>query len=76
MYAERLGAERALAAQPVRRDGRPPACRSRSGSDSPVTPLDPWGAVRAAAHHHAPASVTSVTAFAAHTTRRLAGRPR
>ena len=22
------------------------------GSDSPVTPMDPWGAVRAAVHHH------------------------
>src|SRR5262249_16022268 len=38
------------------------------GSDSPVTPLDPWGTVRAAAGHHNPASRLSVkAAFAAHT---------
>ena len=38
------------------------------GSDSPVTPLDPWGSVRAAAAHHNPAQRMSVrAAFAAHT---------
>jgi hypothetical protein len=38
------------------------------GSDSPVTPLDPWGTVRAAARHHNPAHRVSVRAgFAAHT---------
>ena len=38
------------------------------GSDAPVTPLNPWGAVRAAAYHHNPESSISVrAAFAAHT---------
>ncbi|MFI2713530.1 amidohydrolase [Micromonospora sp. NPDC018662] len=38
------------------------------GSDSPVTPLDPWGSVRAAAAHHNPSQRMSVrAAFAAHT---------
>jgi predicted amidohydrolase YtcJ len=38
------------------------------GSDSPVTPLDPWGSVRAAAFHHNPVHRMSVrAAFAAHT---------
>ena len=38
------------------------------GSDSPVTPLDPWGSVRAAVPHHNPAQRMSVrSAFAAHT---------
>jgi predicted amidohydrolase YtcJ len=38
------------------------------GSDSPVTPLDPWGSVRAAASHHNPVQRMSVrAAFAAHT---------
>jgi predicted amidohydrolase YtcJ len=38
------------------------------GSDSPVTPLDPWGTVRAAAQHRTPGQSLSVSAaFAAHT---------
>jgi predicted amidohydrolase YtcJ len=38
------------------------------GSDSPVTPLDPWGTVRAAMSHHNPVYRVGVkTAFAAHT---------
>ena len=38
------------------------------GSDSPVTPLDPWGTVRAAVRHRNPAHRLSVrSAFAAHT---------
>jgi predicted amidohydrolase YtcJ len=38
------------------------------GSDSPVTPLDPWGTVRAAAFHHTPGHRVSVRAgFTAHT---------
>ena len=39
------------------------------GSDAPVTSLDPWGTVRAAAHHRTPGSgITAEQAFAAHTT--------
>jgi predicted amidohydrolase YtcJ len=38
------------------------------GSDSPVTPLDPWGGVRAAVRHRTPGSgVDPTTAFDAHT---------
>jgi hypothetical protein len=67
MYARRLGTGRALAANPLG------AMHSVGvslafGSDSPVTPLDPWGGIRAAARHHNPAHRISVrAAFAAHT---------
>jgi predicted amidohydrolase YtcJ len=38
------------------------------GSDSPVTPLDPWGSVRAAMWHHNKAyRMSARAAFAAHT---------
>jgi predicted amidohydrolase YtcJ len=38
------------------------------GSDAPVTPLDPWGTVRAAAFHRTPGHRVSVrAAFTAHT---------
>ena len=67
MYVERLGRDRALAMNPF-------AAMSSAGlalalgSDSPVTPLDPWGAVRAAVRHQSPGSGLSVeAAFAAHT---------
>lgn len=67
MYATRLGPQRALAANPLA------AMHSVGvglafGSDSPVTPLDPWGAVRAAVWHHNPAQrISPGAAFAAHT---------
>jgi len=67
MYAERLGRERAVAMNAF-------ADLSRAGvglafgSDSPVTPLGPWEAVRAAAQHHtADQRLTVRAAFAAHT---------
>ncbi|MFC8784177.1 amidohydrolase [Streptomyces nigra] len=67
MYAQRLGAERARALNPfaaLLRSGVPLAF----GSDSPVTPLDPWGTVRAAAFHRTPEHRVSVrAAFTAHT---------
>jgi predicted amidohydrolase YtcJ len=67
MYAHRLGAERARALNPfaaLLRAGVPLAL----GSDSPVTPLDPWGTVRAAAFHRTPEHRVSVrAAFTAHT---------
>ena len=45
-----------------------PACPLAFGSDSPVTPLDPWGTVRAAAFHRTPEHRVSVrAAFTAHT---------
>lgn len=67
LYARRLGVERAartnrLAAYAAA--GIPCAF----GSDSPVTPADPWEAVRAAAWLHEPAERISVrAAFRAHT---------
>ncbi|HBF79163.1 MAG TPA: amidohydrolase [Streptomyces sp.] len=67
MYAQRLGAERAATLNPyaaLLRAGVPLAF----GSDCPVTPLDPWGTVRAAAFHRTPAHRVSVRAgFTAHT---------
>ncbi|MFC8256573.1 amidohydrolase [Streptomyces sp. NPDC057291] len=67
MYAQRLGAERARTLNPyagLLRAGVPLAF----GSDSPVTPLDPWGTVRAAAFHRSPEHRISVRAgFTAHT---------
>ncbi|UWE09491.1 amidohydrolase [Actinacidiphila bryophytorum] len=67
MYAARLGAERAAALNPyaaLTRAGVPLAL----GSDSPVTPLDPWGAVRAAAFHRTPEHrISARAAFTGHT---------
>ncbi|MEU8827849.1 amidohydrolase [Streptomyces sp. NPDC048636] len=67
MYVQRLGAERARTLNPyaaMLRAGVPLAL----GSDSPVTPLDPWGTVRAAAFHRTPEHRVSVrAAFTAHT---------
>ncbi|MEW1772640.1 amidohydrolase [Streptomyces sp. NPDC086777] len=67
MYAQRLGAGRARTLNPfaaLLKAGVPLAF----GSDSPVTPLDPWGTVRAAAFHHTPEHRVSVrAAFTAHT---------
>jgi predicted amidohydrolase YtcJ len=67
MYVRRLGAERAATLNPyaaLLRAGVPLAL----GSDSPVTPLDPWGTLRAAAFHRTAEHRVSVrAAFAAHT---------
>ncbi|MGW6522512.1 amidohydrolase [Streptomyces sp. NPDC054962] len=67
MYAQRLGVERARTLNPfaaLLRAGVPLAF----GSDSPVTPLDPWGTVRAAAFHRTPGHrVSARAAFTAHT---------
>jgi hypothetical protein len=67
MYAARLGRERARTLNPfaaMTRAGVPLVL----GSDSPVTPLDPWGTVRAAAFHRTAAHrVSARAAFQAHT---------
>ena len=67
MYAERLGPARALPMNPystLRRAGMTLAL----GSDTPVTPVDPWGAVRAAVAHRTPGSgLRPIEALAAHT---------
>ncbi|MEV4465536.1 amidohydrolase family protein [Micromonospora echinofusca] len=67
MYESRLGLDRSLESNPM---GAMHAVgvALAFGSDSPVTPLDPWGSVRAAVWHHSPAQRMSVrAAFAAHT---------
>ncbi len=67
MYVARLGAERAATMNPfaaLAAAGVPLAL----GSDAPVTPLDPWGTVRAAVRHRTPGSGLSArAAFSAHT---------
>ncbi|MCX5383638.1 amidohydrolase [Streptomyces sp. NBC_00083] len=67
MYADRLGTERARTLNPyaaLLRAGVPLAF----GSDAPVTPLDPWGTVRAAAFHRTlDHRISARAAFTAHT---------
>ncbi|MFB7636808.1 amidohydrolase [Streptomyces sp. NPDC056149] len=67
MYATRLGADRAAGLNPyaaLLKAGVPLAL----GSDSPVTPLDPWGTVRAAVFHRTRAhGISARAAFTAHT---------
>jgi hypothetical protein len=67
MYAERLGAERAATLNPFATMAAAGVVLAL-GSDSPVTPLDPWGTVRAAARHRTPDQGLEVAAaFDAHT---------
>jgi hypothetical protein len=67
MYAQRLGVERARRLNPLAEfaaAGVPLAF----GADSPVTPVNPWGAVRAAVHSSNPAHALSPrAALTAHT---------
>lgn len=66
MYAERLG-DRWRRTNPFLALETAPV-RLALGSDSPVTPLGPWAAIRAAAHHHHPEQRLPVAAaFRAHT---------
>jgi predicted amidohydrolase YtcJ len=55
MYADRLGVERAQAANPFA-DLADAGVALALGSDAPVTPLDPWGGVHAAVDHRTPGS--------------------
>jgi predicted amidohydrolase YtcJ len=76
MYAERLGADRALATNPFATLAGVGVTLA-FGSDAPVTPLGPWAAVRAAVHHHVPEQrLSPLAAFTAHTAGgwRAAGR--
>lgn len=67
MYAARLGADRALAMNPFAMLADAGVMLA-FGSDSPVTPLDPWGGVRAAVGHHNPEHrLDPDAALAAHT---------
>jgi predicted amidohydrolase YtcJ len=67
MYAQRLGRERALGLNPLAALATAGVALAL-GSDSPVTPLDPWGTLRAAVRHRTPGSGLSArAAFSAHT---------
>jgi predicted amidohydrolase YtcJ len=67
MYAARLGVERSLQSNPFAALAGVGVALA-FGSDSPVTPLDPWGSIRAAMTHHNPVHRIGMrTAFAAHT---------
>ncbi|MCK9896008.1 amidohydrolase [Frankia sp. AgB32] len=55
MYATRLGPTRAQATNPYAALARA-GITLAFGSDAPVTPLDPWGAIHAATGHHNPAA--------------------
>lgn len=67
MYEQRLGHQRTSSMNPwgpLAAAGIPLAF----GSDSPVTPIGPWQAIRAAMHHRTPgSSISARAAFAAHT---------
>jgi len=67
MYAERLGVTRARALNPFAAMAAAGVLLAL-GSDSPVTPIDPWGSVRAAVQHRTPGSGLDLeAAFEAHT---------
>ena len=67
MYAERLGPARVAGTNPLAAMLRA-GVRLALGSDSPVTPFDPWAGVRAAVRHHDPDQRLDVAAaVAAHT---------
>jgi predicted amidohydrolase YtcJ len=67
MYAARLGRPRARTLNPFQAMVQAGVVVAL-GSDSPVTPADPWAQVRAAAQHHVPAHRLTVrAAFGAHT---------
>lgn len=67
MYATRLGTTRATALNPFAMLAAAGVVLA-FGSDSPVTGLTPWAAVRAAVHHNTPGSgISARAAFNAHT---------
>lgn len=67
MYEQRLGAARASYMN-VFADIVRAGVGMAFGSDAPVTPMDPWRAVRAAMEHHQPTQrISARAAFAAHT---------
>ncbi|WP_298797743.1 amidohydrolase family protein [Pseudonocardia sp. 73-21] len=67
MYAERLGVSRAAPMNPLAALAGAGVTLAL-GSDSPVTPVGPWAAVRAAVEHRTPGSgITREAAVAAHT---------
>lgn len=76
MYVRRLGSERAAGMNDFAGAAASGVVLAL-GSDAPVTPLDPWGAVAAAMNHRTPGQgISARAAFAAHTRggRRAAGQ--
>lgn len=67
MYVQRLGPERGVRLNPFAHFAAAGVTLA-FGSDTPVTAVDPWAAIRAAVHHRTPgAGLTSTAAFHAHT---------
>ena len=67
LYEQRLGAVRGAGLNPFA-DLAGAGVPLAFGSDSPVTPFDPWGAVAAAVLHHQPSQrISARAAFRAHT---------
>src|SRR5690606_1597598 len=67
MYGRRPGTERAAGLNPFSRPARTGVLLA-GGSDSPVTPVDPWRSVRAAVNHRTEgAGISPRAAFTAHT---------
>jgi predicted amidohydrolase YtcJ len=67
MYASRLGRDRAASLNALG-ELRDAGVSIAFGSDAPVTPLDPWGAIRAAIEHRNPTQrVDFAFALDAHT---------
>lgn len=75
LYAARFGADLALRSNPLAWFAAEGVAMA-FGSDSPVTPFDPWGAVVAAERHRGGLGVDRHSALAAHTLggRRVAGQ--
>ncbi|MDQ3538364.1 MAG: amidohydrolase family protein [Actinomycetota bacterium] len=70
LYAARFGTEVARSSNPLAWFAREGVVMA-FGSDSTVTPLDPWGGVAAATHHRGGLGLPRSTALSAHT---LGGR--
>lgn len=67
MYEQRIGQSRTAQLNPFAKLLRT-GISLAFGSDSPVTPIDPWRAIRAASQHsHGEHSISVRAAFAAHT---------
>jgi predicted amidohydrolase YtcJ len=67
MYVQRLGPERGTLLNPFSQLASAGMILAL-GSDAPVTPVDPWAAVRAAVHHRTPGfGLSPRAAFTAHT---------
>lgn len=67
MYVRRLGGHRGVRLNPLS-DLAANGVLLAFGSDAPVTPVDPWGSIRAAVHHQTEGhAISPRAAFTAHT---------